>query len=89
MEFSRAICTQVLLILRRLGIHMGDLKQVESVDPQLRTSALNIGPDESSSSISNVCYWNGIAYSTGAVICASGTQMRCYPDGTWSAVGKC
>jgi hypothetical protein len=35
-----------------------------------------------------VCYWNGQAYSPGAMICSGGSVLQCSDSGRWWSTGR-
>lgn len=56
---------------------------VEPQDETKKNSPIVKEGDTVDPSANAVCYWNGIAYSTGAQVCMSGVQYTCGNDGSW------
>jgi hypothetical protein len=66
------------------------IEQVGDIDPTKETSPIVEGePEPEDASKRALCYFNGVAYSTGAYVCSSGTRLFCNSSGTWSSAGSC
>lgn len=67
-----------------------ELAQVGLPEEGKKTSPiLDTPPAEDASEMRELCYFNGVAYSSGAQICSGGRRMQCYSNGSWSVIGSC
>jgi hypothetical protein len=72
---------------------MAEADEIIHVEPQqndLRNSPIVVeepqtGTDASAKAL---CYWNGQAYSPGAMICSGGSILQCADSGRWWSTGR-
>ena len=62
------------------------IEQVGDVDPTKNTSPIVDGEPESPEKRA-ICYFNGVAYSTGAYVCSAGSRLFCYGSGVCAVAG--
>lgn len=61
---------------------------VDPMDPTKKNSPVLGEGDPSGEVVPDaVCYWNGVAYSPGAVVCDRGMTKECTGSGTWLSTG--
>lgn len=69
-------------------------EHVDAIDLTKKNSPLNIqeGTEKAGAEVkAGVCYFNGLAYSSGTYICTAGQKMQCstYPSPHWRNTGRC
>ena len=67
-----------------------DLIRVEPQKDDLRNSPIveDEPPTGTGASAKAECYWNGQAYSPGAMICSGGSVLQCSDSGRWWSTGR-
>jgi hypothetical protein len=71
-----------------------EYEKVDAIDLTKKNSPINLegGAEEAGAEVKGgVCYFNGLAYSSGTYICTAGQKMQCttYPSPHWTNTGRC